>query len=308
MDNVCHTLVGAAFGQAGLNRRTRFGQATLIIAANLPDVDVLAFAASTPAVALRRGWTHGIAAQALLPIALTAVMLLVARIRATEDNSSGVSARWLLVLSYIGVLSHVYLDLLNNYGVRLLAPLDWRWFYGDAVFILDPWIWLALGGGVWLSARRSARGVPDVATPARVGLVVAAAYIAAMCVTARTARAHILDGWRSDRGRPPQALMVGPIPISPFHRQVIVDAGDHYETGTFTWPTNTTFDPIVVPKNDNDPRVARAREAPRIRGFLVWSRFPYWTFEPVRGGTRVIVEDMRFGGRGAGFTQSVVVQ
>ena len=53
MDNVCHTLVGAAFGSAGLSRRTRFGAAALLISANLPDVDVLVFATATPALLAR---------------------------------------------------------------------------------------------------------------------------------------------------------------------------------------------------------------------------------------------------------------
>ena len=37
------------------------------------------------------------------------------------------------------------LDWLNTYGVRLLMPFDGRWFYGDALFIVDPWVWLLLG-------------------------------------------------------------------------------------------------------------------------------------------------------------------
>jgi len=64
----------------------------------------------------------------------------------------------------------------------------------------------------------------------------------------------------------------------------------------------------MVPKNDSDPRVAQACEAPHIRGFLVWSRFPFWTLEAVSGGTRVTVSDMRFVGRGAPFVQTVVVR
>ncbi len=78
MDNVCHTLVGAALGEAGLKHRTRFGLATLMVASNLPDVDVLVFATSTPSVAFRRGWTHGVLADALLPALLTAAVVLVA--------------------------------------------------------------------------------------------------------------------------------------------------------------------------------------------------------------------------------------
>src|SRR6188508_2438536 len=99
MDNLCHTLVGAALGEAGLKRRTRFGNATLMIAANLPDLDVLVFATSTPSVAFRRGWTHGILAQALLPIALTAAIWAVARWR-PGGRDRPLHVGWVLALSY----------------------------------------------------------------------------------------------------------------------------------------------------------------------------------------------------------------
>ena len=116
MDNVCHTLVGAAFGEAGLKRATRFGSATLMIAANLPDLDVFVFATDVPSVAFRRGWTHGTLAQWLLPIALTAVMVAVGRFRPVPDDRAPVRVGALLLLSYVGVLSHAGLDLLNTYG------------------------------------------------------------------------------------------------------------------------------------------------------------------------------------------------
>lgn len=293
MDNLCHTLVGAAFGEAGLKRRTRFGNATLMIAANLPDLDVLVFATGVPSVAFRRGWTHGTLAQALLPVALTVVMCAVGRMWPTRGDRAPTRAGPLLLLSYLGVLSHVALDGLNTYGVRLLMPFGDAWSYGDAVFIIDPWLWLALGAGVWLARRRR------VPAPARHALVVAAVYIATMCVTARVARDVVLDAWRTARGAESRSLMVGPTPVTPFRRQVIVDTGAHYETGTFAWlPTRVTFDPAIVPKHDDDPRVTQAREAASIRGFLVWSRFPYWTFDAVPDGTRVTVSDMRFGGAG----------
>lgn len=301
MDNICHTLTGAALGAAGLRRRTRFGAATLMIAANLPDVDVLVFATDMPSVAFRRGWTHGSVAQALLPIALTAAMVAAARLRPASAASPPLRAGWVLLLAYVGVLSHVALDLLNPYGIRLFAPFDWRWLYGDVLFIMDPWLWLIVGGGLWLARR----GGP---APARHGLALAVVYILSMTMNARIARALVLEEWRRTRGGEPTSLMVGPMPVTPFRRQIVVDNGLGYETGTFQWlPTRITFDPTVVPKNDTDPRVARAREAPRIRGFLVWSRFPFWTLEPVPEGTRVTVGDLRFAGRGSPFVQSVVV-
>ena len=63
MDNVCHTLVGAACGAAGLNHRTRFAAATLLDSANLPDVDVLVYLTNTPWIEFRGCWTHGDLAQ-----------------------------------------------------------------------------------------------------------------------------------------------------------------------------------------------------------------------------------------------------
>ena len=307
MDNLCHTLVGAALGEAGLKRRTRFGNATLMIASNLPDIDVLVFATGTPAVAFRRGWTHGILADALLPPLLAGVMLFVASRRRATSRAPSIRPMQVLLLSYIGVILHVSMDLLNTYGVRLLMPFSQRWFYGDVLFIIDPWLWLALGTGVGLSIRRRA---PNWS---RASLAVGAAYVLAMLVGARAARAEMIERWQQVEGRPPQALMVGPIPVTPWQRQIIIDAGDRYETGTFTWrPRDIRFDIDDVPKNDSDPLVAAARKAPNIRAFLIWSRFPFWTLEPVEGGTRVTVGDMRFnGGRGVAlrsFTQSTIVR
>ena len=62
------------------------------------------------------------------------------------------SPKWLLILSFIAILTHPSLDWLNNYGVRLLMPVSDRWFYGDAVFIVDPWLWGILAAGVMLAS------------------------------------------------------------------------------------------------------------------------------------------------------------
>jgi inner membrane protein len=294
MDNVCHTLVGAALGEAGLKRTTRFGMPVLMIAANLPDVDALAFVADVPAVALRRGWTHGVLAQVLLPVLFTGLVLAIDRLWRPQRGAPAARVVPLLVLGYAGVLSHVFLDWLNTYGIRLLMPFSPRWFYGDAVFIVDPWLWLSLGAGVFLSRRWR------VWRPAAITLLLATIYIGAMLWSARTARTAVMDAWIDARGGPPQALMVGPVAANPFRRSIIVDAGDHYERGRLRWwPTRVTFD-VRVPKNANDPAVARARTDRDVGAILVWARFPYYELQRVDGGIRVTVHDMRFGSRGLG--------
>ena len=93
MDNVCHTLTGAALGKAGLAPSTRFGMATLMIAANLPDVDVAVFLTDTLPVSFRRGWTHGVLAQLTLPIALAGMMWALGRWRRAPEAASGSAAQ-----------------------------------------------------------------------------------------------------------------------------------------------------------------------------------------------------------------------
>jgi hypothetical protein len=88
-------------------------------------------------------------------------------------------------------------------------------------------------------------------------------------------------------------------------RDVVVDAGDHYERGSFSWPGTLELNEHI-PKNDGRPEVAAARGDPHVRAVLVWSRFPFWTLEPVQGGTRVTVVDARFMIRGV-FSASTVV-
>ena len=303
MDNVCHTLVGAACGAAGLNRRTRFGAATLMISANLPDVDVLVFATGQPWMEFRRGWTHGILAQIVLPVVLTGFVWLFDRFRRARGVESDLSFHpgWTLLLAVVGIYSHVFLDYLNNYGVRLLTPIKWQWFYGDAIFIVDPWMWVMMAVGIWLA---SSRGQPR---PARVALMVMTCYIAVMLISGRMARGIVADTWRSTHGTEVHAVMVGPLPLWPFSRQVIVDAGDHYEYGTFSWLQRAvTFVPERVPKNSDAPEVVAARQDNNIRAFLVWARFPFWTTEPTPSGVRVTVSDMRFAGRN-GFSASTIL-
>jgi inner membrane protein len=307
MDNLCHTLVGAAIGRAGFRSRTSLASATLMIAANIPDLDVLVFATDEPSISFRRGWTHGVVAQALLPLALAAVMTAFGRWRGTRPGAPPLRPGWLLGLSYLGLASHVFLDFLNTYGIRLLAPVDWRWFYGDAVFIVDLFLWMALGVGIWL-ARRRARVVF-----ARGALVFAGCYVATMLASAHMAREITADAWRGVRGTEPVRVMVGPAPLTPFTRVVIVDAADRYEVGTFRWwPIGVTFEPMSIPKNDRGPEVARASEQSRlVRGFLVWSRFPAWTIEPTPRGSEVSVIDLRFASRavnGARFQASTIVE
>ena len=53
--------------------------------------------------------------------------------------------------------------------MRLLEPFGQRWFHGDTLFIIDLWLWLGMGGAMWLSLRRVRRG-GEWRRPARIAM------------------------------------------------------------------------------------------------------------------------------------------
>jgi inner membrane protein len=199
VDPLCHSLVGASLAHAGLRRITPLATATLVIGANLPDVDGITYLVNQDlALGVRRGWTHGVLAMAVWPFALAGVMLAVeAWRRRRRPERRPVKPARLLLVACIAVLSHPALDWLNAYGIRLLMPFSGRWYYGDAAFIVDPWMWVLPGAAVALATSRRFSSMaawlvlgaltttavlmgPGSTTPVRVAWTVAMVAIVAM--------------------------------------------------------------------------------------------------------------------------------
>jgi inner membrane protein len=286
MDNLCHSLVGMALSRAGLHRRTALATSTLIIANNLPDIDVGVFATNTLAMSFRRGWTHGVLAQMTLPIALTGAILLYDRYRNQSSPRGRVVPSQILLLSYLGVLLHVFMDFTNSYGVRLLMPFSGRWFYGDALYIVDPWLYLMLGLGWWLGKRNP--------RAARIGVALATIYVVAMLASNVIARREVARGL-ARAGRPADTrFMVTPVVVNPFRREVVIDVGDRYEKG------NLWFDPLPhfrpagfgIEKGFDIPEVQEVLELPLARAYLRWSRFPFAGARGIDSG--VWINDYRY--------------
>lgn len=301
MDNLCHTLAGAALGKAGLARKTRYGMATLMISANLPDVDVAVFLTDTLPVSFRRGWTHGVLAQALFPIALAGIMWAIGRRAAPAEPAAPAapvpnSLFWLLALAYIGLYSHIFLDFLNSFGIRLLMPFSGRWFFGDALYIVDPWLYLVLGSGIWMAARAARRGSAAATRPARAALVVASLYVLAMLASNVWARAVVREGLIR-AGQPAETrFMVTPVIVNPFRREVLIDTGTRYEKGFVWFAPAPHFRPAGygVDIGLDQPEAAAALATPRAQAFLRWSRFPYAVIDRSTAPPAVLLNDYRY--------------
>jgi inner membrane protein len=195
----------------------------------------------------------------------------------------------LLLLSYLGVLLHVFMDFTNSYGVRLLMPFSERWFYGDALYILDPWLYLMLGLGWWL-AKKNPR-------PARIGVAVAAAYVAAMLFSNVMARREVAAGL-ARAGRPETRFMVTPVFLNPFRREVVIDVGDRYEKGNLWFDPRPHFRPagFGIATGLDALEATPALQSPPARAYLRWSRFPFVEVDPAGA---VWLNDYRYANAGS---------
>ncbi len=309
MDNVCHTLVGAALAEAGLKRRTALGAATLMIGANFPDIDVIAVPLGH-SVDFRRGWTHGVLALVALPFLLTAIMLAwdrwVAAPRAAGRGiarARGAIPRELLLLSTIAIVTHPTLDWMNEYGMRWLMPFSGRWFYADTLFIVDPWLWAMLGIGVALARRTGSR-------PARIALAGSGVYIAGMMLTAIVSRGAARRALAGQGLDPESRMMVSAGFANPFRRRVILDEGGRYHYGELSLGSGPRLEiERVIERNASTPAAIQAADAPEGRRFLVWARFPFYVVEEQTEGILVRIADARYSfGRRGGDWASVEVR
>ncbi len=173
MDNVTHTLAGLAVAHAALYLRagrtpapaTRPLQlATLLTSAlanNAPDLDFIYSGITAGKLGYllhHRGHTHTLLAVAPLGLLALGSGVLLARLLGQRLSRS--ELRFLLGVALFGGVLHVALDFLNNYGVHPFWPLDNHWYYGDAVFIIEPWLMLTLAGVcLGASTRAVARGL-----------------------------------------------------------------------------------------------------------------------------------------------------
>jgi inner membrane protein len=300
MDNLCHTLAGLAMGEAGLKRKAALGNATLMIAANLPDLDALAmFWGRTARLGFRRGWTHGILAMSVGPFVLAAVMLAGDRLRrhgnAAAAGAGATRYRDLLLLSALGVWSHPLLDLMNVYGVRLLMPFSDRWFYGDTLFIVDPWVWLALAVGIILARQAQRRGATSPFRAARFALGGVTAYILVMGALGLFGRI-IVQRQMLRQGFEISSLMVAPVPLNPLPRDVVFVIPDGYGTARLTGLTPFWNGEEPQRRRSAESFARRAAATPLGRTYLAWARFPFF----VPGGSdscpthHTCIRDMRY--------------
>lgn len=153
MDNLTHSLVGLSLAKTGLERLSPYATTVCLVSANIADADFISlfFGDRWTLLKHHRGLTHSIVGTVAIGLLVPLLAFAIERILVSRRKRAGrIRLRGLTIASLLAAATHPLMDWTNNYGLRPFLPWSGRWFYGDLVFIVDPYVWLVLGGIAFL--------------------------------------------------------------------------------------------------------------------------------------------------------------
>jgi inner membrane protein len=285
MDIVTHGLAGALVARAGFEQRVRrVATAALVVGALLPDVDVvLGFWDQMAAIRYHRGLTHSVFGG--VPLALAAAWPIWRLVR-------GVRFLHIAGLVYLGILVHIGLDLPTSFGTMALAPLSWRRFALDWVFIVDFVLSgiVATGlllGQVWRGLR----------TPiARMALAGLALYLG-VAGLGHLGAVRGWGAWLEGRGLRPQSVAAVPVLGSPLIWKGLAETDEALYEGAIAVFPGGNLEPVRYAKPEGNAFIARAEGVAEVEVYRAFARFLWVRY--LREGLNHIVEftDLRYGSR-----------
>ncbi len=313
MEPITHFLTGACLGRAGLNRKTALATATVTLAAEAPDIDVLGrLKGPIFGFAHHRGFTHSFLGLFLVSGAVLGLMYLFWRLRGRKTNNPSLPPKWglLFLFAYLAGLTHILLDFTNNYGVRPFWPFSEKWYSWDIVFIFEPVLWIVLILGllvpVLFSLVNQEIGARGKGPQGRLAAALALFSMVALwgvrdyehrrAVNALEARLY--------RGADPIRASAYPYWWNPFRWHGVVETQDFYAT----MPVDSLA-PEVDPegtmkiryKPEETPATLAAKNSYLGRVYLDWARYPIVEVEPEAEGMgeqpssfTVRFEDLRY--------------
>jgi len=307
MEPMTHLLTGACLARAGLNRKAAYATLAMTLAAEAPDTDVL-WSIDGPIAGFQhhRGWTHtflGIPFEALL---LVGLIWLLHRWRLKRGKTTLAPIRWPLLWLFcvLGLLSHIFLDWTNNYGVRPFFPFNPHWYAGSFVFIFEPVLFLILLIALVAPSLFGLIGSEVGArTPPFRGRGWAVAGLLAMVAlwswrAFEHSQAIDLAAASDYSGAEIKRVFASPDPINPYRWHMVVDTPLFYQLGTADTLTNTmtaTPDDLLY-KPPTTLATLPAKRSWLGEVYLDWSSYPLITdIGPDGDGfTEVTFRDARF--------------
>ena len=284
MDPLAHTLTGITLANSGIRQRIGAGTVlALILASNIVDVDIFgSLLLSEPSWRYRRMWTHSIFTAPVLIIGGTLVFRLLFRQASIWQ--------WLSVFS-IGVLMHVFMDLINSYGVVLFFPVSRERIELAWVFIIDIYIWGILLCSLLLPrAAKLFRCSISIEQVSKAALVLLLFYIAG-CGALRALSLSILHQHGAAQLSNYSFSYVFPEPFGPWRFHGVLREGDIYSSYLITPLSGTVEKKRSYKTDEQDPEIAHLVDSKSGKHYKWFFKAPVW--QKVNKN-EAIVSDIRF--------------
>jgi inner membrane protein len=290
MEPVTHFLTGATLARAGFNRKTALATATMTIAAEAADFDIVAYAKGSACGFIQhRGITHtflGIPVMAGVVVGLVWLVDTAWQHRRRRLKRPPPPERrwgWLYLFACIAGLSHILLDFTNNYGVRPFYPFSHQWYAWDIVFIIEPLMLAALIGALVLPGLfrlvDQEIGARQHGPVGRGAAIAALLFIVALWGVRDFEHRRALAALNAIeyQGEPATRVAAFPYMVNPFRWAGVAETSKAYISMKVD-----SLGPEVDPGNRAQsyykPEPAEATEAARKtplgRFYMEWARFP----------------------------------
>lgn len=282
-------LTGACLSRAfGFPRRTRFATLACVIAAELPDADVV-YRLRGPVVYFQhhRGWTHALWSlplQALFVVGLMYVWRYARRAwKSRRRRSEEVPLRPVVLggMALLALLSHLLLDWTNNYGLRPFAPWNPRWYSGELTFIVEPTLLVVLSLALLLPLVFSlADSEIGIKRPRFRGQWLAAGALLVMAglwVWRYNLHADAVEIARTQEftGGVPLKISANPYPVNPYRWHMVVETPKNFATGTVDTRLGVMeLEQMASPKPQTTLATLAAKHSRLGQVYLDWSQFP----------------------------------
>lgn len=309
MEPITHFLTGAVLARAGFNRKTALATATMTLAAEAPDLDILAQVRGPVfGFAHHRGFTHSFIGLLLVSAFVVGVVYLIWRVRGRKIKDPKLPPRWglLFLFAYVAGLSHILLDFTNQYGVRPFWPFSERWYAWDIVFIIEPVLYILLLGALLLPAlfslvneeigarRKGPQGrlAAILALIGMMGFYGFRDYEHRWAVSALQARLY--------QDADPIRVSAFPFWWNPFEWYGVVETRNFFATmrvDSLTPEVDPQGDMQIRYKPEETPVTIAAKKSYLGRVYLDWARYPLTETEQIdspQPGYIVRFQDLRF--------------
>ncbi|GAB6183437.1 metal-dependent hydrolase [Thermodesulfovibrio hydrogeniphilus] len=271
MDPITHTLSGIVFGKTLTKNKVFI--AILIASTLLPDLDIILLLHSKELfLAQHRGITHGILFLLIIP-------LFFALIFRKKYGFFKVYA-----ISFTGYALHLFLDLTNQYGTKILSPFDWTSFNLSLTFIIDPYVLLPFLFAVVLSFKFK----KQMKFLLILSIIFVTVYISAKAYLKAEARDFLKQKIEAHQYR------VYPLPNDFLRWWFVARYANEYITGFVDLFTKKVYiDEKYLIKNDE--AIKKSKEAETVKALLDFAKHPVAEVKKEGDVTVVVWKELSYG-------------